>query len=117
MTKRRVIFPPPELWTRNTEELTVSNGEHIDRIQNTPFTPLPHDTLIVAGPPKLMLGPSPDGRIDPGLFIECPPPIGAIRIALTGDMIQDLYGQLHHLVHLNEDELITLRNRLHGVEQ
>ena len=32
-------------------------------------------------------------------------------------MIQDLYGQLHHLVHLNEDELITLRNRLHGVEQ
>ena len=64
-----------------------------------------------------MLGPSPDGRIDPGLFIECPPPIGAIRIALTGDMIQDLYGQLHHLVHLNEDELITLRNRLHGVEQ
>ena len=30
----------------------MSNGEHIDRIQNTPFTPLPHDTLIVAAHPS-----------------------------------------------------------------
>jgi hypothetical protein len=112
--KRRVIFPDPNIWTQ--KDNTMSYGEHLDRIRTTPFTPIPQDTVIVAGPPKLMLGPSPDGRIDPGLLIECPPPIGSIRIALTGDMVQELWCQLDNLVHLSEEELIALRDRLHGNE-
>ncbi len=90
---------------------------YINRIQTTPMSPVPNDTIRTYGPIKLMIGAAPEHKISVGLLIDAPAPIGPIEISLTGAQVYDLEHQLHSLVNLRPDELAALINRLHQDQQ
>lgn len=86
---------------------------YVHRINTTPLSPIPDDTIRTCGPVKLMLGRAPDRKLSVGLLIEAPAPIGSIEVSLTGPQVQDLAHQLHSLVTLNAAETAALIERLH----
>jgi hypothetical protein len=88
--------------------------DHIARINRTPMTPIPDDTIRTHGPVRVMLGAAPDRSISVGLLIQAQPPLGPIEVYLTGEQLKDLAEQLQSLVNLDADETTALIDRLHG---
>ncbi|CAM4413709.1 hypothetical protein MB901379_03887 [Mycobacterium basiliense] len=86
---------------------------YVNRINTTPFTPVPDDTTRTHGPVRLMLGATPGRRMSVGLLLQAPPPLGTIEVYLTGHQVTDLHHQLDELVHLSADETAALISRLH----
>jgi hypothetical protein len=78
---------------------------------------LPPDIVRMAAPVRLMFAPTPEGRIDVGLLIEAPPPIGAIWITLGVNQIDELAQTLGKFIALDDNEFHALRKQLHERNQ
>lgn len=89
-----------------TERITFSWAEPID---------LPDDVIrIETDTVRIALGPSDDGKIDIGLLVQLPPPMGAVRVTLSPDQIAGLHRGLDSLLALDAAQVAALAHHIHN---
>ena len=78
--------------------------------------PVPGDAIRVeaAGDVRIVLAPADDGRLDIGLLLELPPPIGAVRVTLRADQLSALHRKLDSLIHLDARQVADLVQQIHN---
>lgn len=71
--------------------------------------PLPESTIrTVASAMAVTLCVAPDDKLDIGLFMELPPPLGLVRVHIEPGQLVDLHDGLHALLDLDADGAAAL---------
>lgn len=97
------------MTNNDAERFTFSWAEPVD---------LPADVIrIETDTARIVLGPSDDGKIDIGLLVELPAPLGAVRITLAPEQIAGLHSRLDSLLSLDAAQVAALAHHIHNPTQ
>ncbi|WP_179476207.1 hypothetical protein [Mycolicibacterium vinylchloridicum] len=82
-----------------------------------PDAVLPDDTIRVpATDLKILLGPDGAGKLDIGLYVQLPVPLGPIRIHLDANQLVDLHRKLHTLLDLDIEQTSALLAQIYDAQ-